>query len=91
MPRVLDLHQGCARRLRICFENIGILCLEHCDDGHHHAGDRTCQLRSVDRLRLRLRSALGRPTMIFDYSLAGLVTAGLMVYLIYALLKPELF
>jgi K+-transporting ATPase KdpF subunit len=29
--------------------------------------------------------------MIFDYSLAGLVTAGLMVYLIYALLKPERF
>ena len=29
--------------------------------------------------------------MIFDYSLAGLVTAGLMVYLSYALLKPELF
>jgi K+-transporting ATPase KdpF subunit len=29
--------------------------------------------------------------MIFDYSLAALVTAGLLVYLIYALLKPELF
>jgi K+-transporting ATPase KdpF subunit len=29
--------------------------------------------------------------MMFDYSLAGLVTAGLLVYLIYALLKPELF
>lgn len=29
--------------------------------------------------------------MIFDYSLAGLVTAGLLVYLIFALLKPELF
>jgi K+-transporting ATPase KdpF subunit len=27
--------------------------------------------------------------MIFDYSLAGLVTAGLLVYLVYALLKPE--
>ena len=27
--------------------------------------------------------------MIFEYSLAGLVTAGLMVYLVYALLKPE--
>jgi K+-transporting ATPase KdpF subunit len=27
--------------------------------------------------------------MIFDYSLAGLVTAGVMVYLVYALLKPE--
>jgi len=29
--------------------------------------------------------------MIFDYSLAGLVTAGLLLYLIYALLKPESF
>ena len=29
--------------------------------------------------------------MAFDYSLAGLVTAGLLVYLIVALLKPELF
>ena len=27
--------------------------------------------------------------MIFDYSLAGLVTAGLMIYLLYALLQPE--
>ena len=29
--------------------------------------------------------------MIFDYSLAALVTAGLLIYLIYALLRPELF
>jgi K+-transporting ATPase KdpF subunit len=29
--------------------------------------------------------------MIFDYSLAALVTAGLLFYLIYALLKPEQF
>ena len=29
--------------------------------------------------------------MIFDYSLAGLVTAGLLIYLIYALLRPERF
>jgi K+-transporting ATPase KdpF subunit len=29
--------------------------------------------------------------MVFDYSLAGLVTAGLLFYLIYALLRPELF
>jgi K+-transporting ATPase KdpF subunit len=27
--------------------------------------------------------------MIFDYSLAGLVTAGLMISLVYALLRPE--
>jgi K+-transporting ATPase KdpF subunit len=29
--------------------------------------------------------------MIFDYTLAGLVTAGLLFYLTYALLKPERF
>jgi K+-transporting ATPase KdpF subunit len=29
--------------------------------------------------------------MIFDYSLAALVAAGLMFYLTYALLKPERF
>jgi len=29
--------------------------------------------------------------MIFDYSLAGLVMLGLLVYLTYALLKPEQF
>jgi K+-transporting ATPase KdpF subunit len=27
--------------------------------------------------------------VIFDYSLAALVTVGLMIYLVYALLKPE--
>ena len=27
--------------------------------------------------------------MIFDYSLAGLVTLGVMIYLVYALLRPE--
>jgi K+-transporting ATPase ATPase F chain len=29
--------------------------------------------------------------MTFDYSLAAVVTAGLLVYLTYALLKPERF
>jgi K+-transporting ATPase KdpF subunit len=29
--------------------------------------------------------------MIFDYSLAGAVTTGLLIYLVYALLNPELF
>ena len=29
--------------------------------------------------------------MLFDYSFAGLVTAGLMIYLTYALLRPERF
>jgi K+-transporting ATPase KdpF subunit len=29
--------------------------------------------------------------MVFDYSLAALVTAGLLIYLTYALLRPEKF
>jgi K+-transporting ATPase KdpF subunit len=29
--------------------------------------------------------------MIFDYSLAGLVSLGLLIYLTYALLRPERF
>ncbi len=29
--------------------------------------------------------------MIFDYVLAGLITAGLTIYLVYALLTPEWF
>jgi K+-transporting ATPase KdpF subunit len=27
--------------------------------------------------------------MLFDYTLAGFVTVGLMIYLVYALLRPE--
>ena len=48
-------------------------------------------LRAVDRLRIRLRTALRGTAMIFDYSLAAVVVAGLLVYLTYALLKPEQF
>jgi len=29
--------------------------------------------------------------MIFDYSLAALVTVGIMIYLVYALLEPARF
>jgi K+-transporting ATPase KdpF subunit len=29
--------------------------------------------------------------MTFDYTLAGIVTLGLMIYLTYALLRPERF
>ena len=29
--------------------------------------------------------------MIFDYSLGALVTLGLLVYLVYALIRPERF
>ena len=32
-----------------------------------------------------------RTAMIFDYSLAGLVSLGLLFYLTYALLRPERF
>jgi K+-transporting ATPase KdpF subunit len=38
-----------------------------------------------------VRSALREGTVIFDYSLASLVAAGLLVYLTYALLRPERF
>jgi K+-transporting ATPase KdpF subunit len=64
---------------------------EHCHDGRRHVGDRFRLFRGIDRLRLRLRPALRGTIMVFDYSLAGLVTAGLLIYLIYALLRPELF
>jgi K+-transporting ATPase KdpF subunit len=33
----------------------------------------------------------GGAAMLFDYSLAGIVTAALLVYLTYALLRPERF
>ena len=33
----------------------------------------------------------GSTAMIFDYSLAGLVSVGLLIYLTYALLRPERF
>src|SRR4029077_18249154 len=52
--------------------------------GHSHACPRRGLLRIVDRLRLRLRTALRRTIMIFDYSLAGLVSAALLFYLTYA-------
>ena len=29
--------------------------------------------------------------MVFDYWLAGIVTVGILVYLVYALLRPEKF
>jgi K+-transporting ATPase KdpF subunit len=29
--------------------------------------------------------------MLFDYALGGIVTIGLMAYLVYALLRPERF
>jgi K+-transporting ATPase KdpF subunit len=64
---------------------------EQTDVGPDSGGRCHRRFRGVDRLRLRLRPALKEATMIFDYSLAGLVTVGLMIYLIFALLKPERF
>ena len=60
-------------------------------DGLHHAGHRFLLFRIVGGLHRRLRSALKGIAMIFDYALAGLVTAGLLFYLTYALLRPERF
>jgi K+-transporting ATPase KdpF subunit len=44
-------------------------------------------LPARDRWKMQWRSM----SMIFDYSLAGLVSAGLLFYLTYALLRPERF
>jgi len=68
-----------------------VFCEEQTDVGPDPGSHRARLLRGVDRLRLRLRSALRRLTMIFDYSLAALVSAGITIYLVYALLKPERF
>ena len=46
-------------------------------------------VRRIDRLHHRLRPTVKGANMIFDYSLAALVTVGLMIYLVYALLRPE--
>ena len=48
-------------------------------------------LRAVGRLRLSPATGSEEAAMIFDYSLAALVTAGLLFYLTYALLRPERF
>src|SRR5450631_1262234 len=40
---------------------------------------------------LRLKTLWRSTTMIFDYSLAAIVSAGLLFYLTYALLRPERF
>jgi len=42
--------------------------------------------------RIELPESVQRNTaMMFDYALAGLVSAGLLFYLTYALLRPERF
>ena len=65
---------------------------EYSNDGRSDAGAGLRLLRAGDRLHLRLRTALtGASAMIFDYSLAGAVSLGLLIYLTYALLRPERF
>ena len=59
--------------------------------GLDHAGHGAWLFRVDHRLRVRLRSAVKESAMIFDYSLAALVTMGLLIYLTYALLRPERF
>ena len=55
------------------------------------AGPRAGLLFGSGGLCARLRTPLRRTKMIFDYSLAAVVAAGLLCYLIYALLRPERF
>jgi K+-transporting ATPase KdpF subunit len=45
----------------------------------------------ANRSPLRLKTPWGETAMIFDYSLAAIVSAGLLFYLTYALLRPERF
>jgi K+-transporting ATPase KdpF subunit len=61
------------------------------DVGRFHAGHRDRVFCGGSRLRVRLRAALKGVAMIIDYALAILVTVGLLVYLTYALLRPERF
>ena len=42
-------------------------------------------------MRMRAIGSEARLKMLFDYILAGPVVAGLLVYLTYALLRPERF
>jgi K+-transporting ATPase KdpF subunit len=78
---------------------------EHSNVGRYRAGLWSWALRRGCWLYLCVRSALIRrgacrrssrvsqrnTAMMFDYTLAGLVSAGLLFYLTYALLRPERF
>jgi len=59
--------------------------------GRDLVGRRPGILRPVDRLRVRLRTPLRRTPMLIDYILGGVVTVALLIYLTYALLRPEKF
>jgi K+-transporting ATPase KdpF subunit len=47
--------------------------------------------RARHSLPIRLRPVLREKSMMFDYTLAALVTGGLLIYLVYALIRPEKF
>jgi len=54
--------------------------------------DKGRQVRALVHREDERSEALRRKmTMMFDYALAGLVSAGLLFYLTYALLRPERF
>jgi K+-transporting ATPase KdpF subunit len=89
--RTLDVRQRCTPRLGMGDYERTCLLQGISNVGPHHAGHRIWLLRPSCRLRLRVQSALRGIPMIFDYALAGLVTAGLLFYLTYALLRPERF
>jgi K+-transporting ATPase KdpF subunit len=61
------------------------------DDGRHHVGLGPCVFCRDRCLRLRVRASLEGLAMAFDYTIAALVTVVLLVYLTYALLRPERF
>jgi K+-transporting ATPase KdpF subunit len=63
----------------------------HSHDGSYSRRGGGRVLRALLCLYPRLRQALKERSMIFDYALAGVVTVGLTVYLIYALVRPERF
>jgi len=65
-------------------------------DRSDHAGLHSARLgarllRPVHRLRFRLRPPLRRKPMLVEYVLGGVVTVVLLVYLTWALLRPEKF
>ena len=55
------------------------------------SGSRFVAFSSREPVPTSLENALEEVIMIFDYTLAGLVSAGLLFYLTYALLRPERF
>jgi K+-transporting ATPase KdpF subunit len=61
------------------------------EDGHLRSRHRRRLLRHVLRLRQSLRHPLKERQMLLEYILGGAVTVFLLVYLTYALIRPERF